>query len=895
MTLAAGSRLGPYEITAKLGEGGMGVVWKAKDSHLGREVALKVLPEGFTADPERLARFEREAKLLAQLNHPNIAQVHGLEVSGETRALVMELVEGPTLAERLEAGPLPLDESLAIARQIAEALEEAHEKGIIHRDLKPQNIKASLEGKVKVLDFGLAKATDPAGAASSSASQLAASPTLTLGATVHGVILGSAAYMAPEQAKGAGVDKRADIWAFGVVLYEMLVGRRLFAGDSVPETLAGVLKTEIDFDALPDEAPPAIRRLLRNCLERNPKNRLHDIADARIALEELLRPGGEAATVASPSTPARGGSRREWVAWAVAAVAAIAAVATWIASPSAERSEPAGTTRFSVVPAEKGAIEGYPALSPDGRTLVYALLQEDGSTVLWAHSFDAGTSRRLPGTDDGQQPFWSPDGKQLGFFAAAQLKRLDLATGLTQSLSRAGDPRGGSWTDDGDILISVTAASPILRVSTSSGESRPATQLAAASGEQSHRYPWALPGGGFLFTSLGVETVQGIYWQGGEGGSPRRLTPDVVRAAYDERGFLVWVRDGLLIAQRFDPARGELAGDLIPLAENVGADPQKTAESHFACSAGGALAYRSGATRRTELLWFDRSGDATGALATPAAFVEPTISPDGRWVAVDTAEGVTSGDLWIFEASTLDRSRRLTFGAEEPETPIWSPDGHWLAYSSPRANGWALLRKPSDGSGEEELLYEPGGASWIDSWSPDGKSLLFERYPPDRGADLWILPLEGERRPFPYLESAANEAHGAFSPDGRLVAYTSDEGGLPEIYVQTVPASGGRWQISRDGGDWPAWRADGAELFYVGLDRTLRAVPVASLAPFSFGTPQPLFRLRTPQPAITSHRTYFAATADGQRFLVNSLLAEPEASRIDVVMNWSPAAQRKGG
>ncbi len=893
-----GSRLGPYEITAKLGEGGMGEVYRATDTRLKREVAIKVLPVAFTEDKERLARFEREAQLLAQLHHPNIASIFGLEESDGIRALVMELVPGPTLAERLESGPLSLTESLSFASQIAQALEEAHDKGIVHRDLKPQNIKASSEGRIKVLDFGLAKAMDPT-AAAASAADLARSPTMmhspTLTAahgTQLGVILGTAAYMAPEQAKGVAVDKRADIWAFGVVLYEMLAGGSLFAGDSVAETLAGVLKTQIDFSRLPGETPATIRQLVRRCLERNPKNRLHDIADARIAIDEQLR--GEGATEAAQTVevPPRGASRREKFAWAVTFLAGLAAVATFVLRPEApDRADGAAiqVTRFAVVPAEEGSLQGYPALSPDGRTMIYSLRPDEGPAVLWAHSFESGTSRTLAGTAGALQPFWSPDGKKLAFFAGGQLKRLDFATGLAQTVVPASDPRGGSWSDDGEIYYSSGASSALSQVQASSGPSRPATELDSSRGEQSHRFPLALPGGALIYTCHGNAEVAGIYWRGPGGTPSRRILPEVSRASYDQRGYLLWVHDGALVAQRFDPATGTLSGEISPLAAQIGAEEQAAAEDWYSASASGTVALRHGARESTELRWFDRRGTPLAAVTSPARMMEPALSPDGRQVAVQTVALGQKGQLWVFDGSGLDQGRRLTFDAGG-ETPAWSPDGRVIAYTSPRTSGWAVFRKASDGSGGEELLFESGVGCWVDSWFPDGKSLLLECYYPDRGADLWILPLDGSKKAVPFLEGRANEAHAAISPDGQLVAYVSDDGGVGQIYVRAVADQGSNWQVSRDGGDWPHWRADGKELYFAGHDRVLKAVPVTSVDPFSFATPMPLFRLRTPEPKVTSNRTYFSPSPDGQRFLVNQLVGEAADARIEVFLNWSPAA-----
>ena len=903
MTLAPGSRLGGYEITGKLGEGGMGEVFRATDSKLKREVAIKVLPAAFTEDKERLARFEREAQLLAQLHHTNIASIFGLEESDGVRALVMELVEGPTLDERLKAGVLSLEECLSIARQIAEALEEAHEKGIVHRDLKPQNVKAPVDGKVKVLDFGLAKAMDPPGA--SSAADLARSPTIMNSPTMTaahgtqlGVILGTAAYMSPEQARGGAVDKRADIWAFGVVLFEMLSGRPLFAAETVSDTLAGVLKTEIDFGALPAATPPALRQLLRRCLERSPKNRLHDIADARIVLDDLLAGRGDAAgsAAAAPSQPPpRRASRRELAAWGLALLATVAAAVLFVGrtrAPNVAALPAPGVTRFSFALSEKGAIEGFPALSPDGRTLVYTLQQEDGSSALWAQSFETGTE---------PAPAWNRRRRAAVLGARRQTARV-----LRRRPAQAARPRHGADPErlprrgparrgvgrDGDILVSLNAASPLLRISTASGESHPATKLAPERGEQSHRFPWALPGGGFLYTSTGSPKVQGIYWFGRGAKSARRILPDLSRALLDERGYLLWVREGTLVAQRFDPERGELSGGLVPVAEGVGVDPQRASATWFAASVSGTIAFRQGVEQRSELVWTDRKGTALGSLASPGDYREPSISADGRMVVVANSPRAEISQLWVYETSGTDRGRRLTFDAGGGETAVFSPDGRWVAYSSARANGFTLFRKPADGSGEEESLFEAGGGSWVDSWSPDGRHLLFERFVPERGSDLWILPLDGTRKAVPFLETPANETHAAFSPDGRLVAYVSDEGGMPQIFVRTFPASGSRWQVSRSGGDWPAWSADGKELYFVGLDRVLQAVPITGTSPFSFGGPAPLFRMRVPQPAITSNRTYFAPAPDGRRFLVNQLVGTAGGSRIEVLMNWTPQGGR---
>jgi Tol biopolymer transport system component len=930
MTLAPGSRLGAYEIVGKLGAGGMGEVWRARDTRLDREVALKLLPAGFADDAERHARFEREAKLLASLNHPNIAHLYGLEhlevrvdsrqstvdssaarpepapgssghgpratghdverAPGALHVLVMELVEGEDLAKRLERGAIPVDEAIPIARQIAEALEAAHGQGIVHRDLKPANVKVRPDGTVKVLDFGLAKAVDVA-----ARSDPSLSPTMTHAATQAGLILGTAAYMSPEQARGKTVDKRADIWAFGVVLWEMLTGRRLFGGETVSDVMAGVLRAEVDLDALPGDTPPAIRRLLRRCLERDQRSRIHDIADARIEIEQATRGVPETAAVPAAATGRRHATSRERVAWALAAVATVAAIAVL---GLAQRKAPLPsqpTTRFRMLPAEAGTIEGYPALSPDGRTLAYVVLRESGSAVLCVHSFDSGASRELAGTEEAQEPFFSADGRQLAFFAKGRLKRFDLATGGVQEICAVADSRGGAWIEGGDIIATVNSASPLVRISPATGEVTPVSTLAVEQGAQSHRFPWPLPEGRVLFTVTGAPGVRGVYWASPGELGPRRLVADQSRAAYDERGYLLWVRQGALVAQRFDARRGELSGEPFPLAENVGGDSQKTGKYWFATSSAGAIAYRSGTRRELQLQWFDRGGRPLGTATAPGGFTEPTLSPDDRRIAVVLGTAGFGGDVWLYDAAAQDRGQRLTFGPSEAETPIWSPDGRWVAYSSARARGYALFRKAADGTGDEEHLLDTVQPTWPDSWSPDGRRILFERYESTGGSDLWLLPLDGERKAVPYLATAANESHAAISPDGRLVAYVSDETGVPQVYIQTLPPSGSKWQLTSDGGDMPAWRPDGREIFYVGLDRVLRAVPVVGLSPFAAGPPAALFRLRIPQVAITGNRTYFAATRDGRRFLINSLVGASDDPGIGMVMGWNPPGEEHAG
>jgi Tol biopolymer transport system component len=898
-----GTRLGPYEITAKLGEGGMGQVFQAKDFHLGRNVALKVLPEGFTQDPERLQRFEREAKLLAQLNHPNVAQIYGFEASGEIRALVMELVEGPTLAERLEQGPLPFDESLSVSLQIAHALEEAHEKGIVHRDLKPQNIKASLEGKVKVLDFGLAKAMDPAAGSAASAVDMARSPTLMQSPTltaVHGtqlgVILGTAAYMAPEQARGFPIDKRADIWAFGVVLYEMLVGASLFAGDTVTDTLAGVLKTEVDFAKLPASTPAAVRQLLRRCLERNPKNRLHDIADARLVLEEVASGrSDESAALSSVAEATRSRSpASRWLPWAAALAGVAIGIAGWLrpAPPGvtgAHGGTTARATHFVVPPPGPGEVIGYPAPSPDGRAMAFCFAAERSVPRLWLHSFETGSSRELPGTDLAEQPFWSPDGRHVGFVARGQLRTLELATGQLEALATASDPRGASWGETGEIFFSPTCCSGLSAVAATGGSARVLTQVDSTANETSHRFPWALPGGGALLYTIPNGRRAGIYRQELTSTTAQRILPQTARGVFDARGFLLWAREGALVARRFDPSSGALAGDTFLVTQAVGSDPDKTSQDLFG-AAGGVVAVRPPRTSRRELRWLDRKGVPAEIVASDGYYYDPSYSPRHRRIAVakSPTPNYFDSDIWIVDGEGPERATRLTFTGDAA-TPIWSPDGESVYFMSDEGGRFRILGKRVDGSGGDEVLHESATGVWIDDVSRGEPLLAVEGTASDGNYKLWLLRLGGDRAAMPFQHgSAGSQTHSTFSPDGRLLAYTSDESGVPQIYVQPVDGSSGRWQVSRDGGDLATWRADGGEIYFVGLDRLLRAVSVRSLAPFAVGDEVALFPLRIPPLAITSQHAYYTASADGRRFLVNQAAGAPNEPGIQVTLGWTP-------
>jgi Tol biopolymer transport system component/predicted Ser/Thr protein kinase len=874
MALAAGTRLGPYEITAPLGAGGMGEVYRARDTRLGRDVALKVLPPAFANDPERMARFEREAQVLASLNHPNIAQLYGLEEN----ALVMELAEGETLAERLARGPLPVEEALGIARQIVEALEEAHDKGIVHRDLKPANVKVTAEGKVKVLDFGLAKALE---GESPAAGTQANSPTLSIAATRAGVILGTAGYMSPERARGSAADRRADIWAFGVVLYEMLTGKQMFGGETISDTLAAVLRADVDLTKMPAGVPAPVRKVLRRCLERDKKKRLQAIGEVRILLEEEA--GSQEPEASSAAR------QRVWVvALALLAVAlAGLAVVHFRETPPEQR-----TLRFGVPPPGKDRVDTF-ALSPDGRYLVMAVIGEHGA--LWLRALDTMEPRLIPGTEGARYPFWSPDSRSIGFFAGGRLKKVAVSGGPPQTLCEATDGRGGSWSREGVIVFSPGPEQALQRVAEAGG---PVTAALATEGTTGQRFPWFLPDGRrFLYFQAPRGSDPGGILVGTLGSKEtRRLLADLSNAVYaagpdgSNDGHVLFRRQTTLMAQGFDAEKRELRGDPFPVAEQV--DVTNVYYGIFSVSDAGTLAYRAGvAGVDTVLTWFDRDGKQTGVLGTPGPYGNVAISPDGKRVAVDRSEGAGSNvDVWVLD-NDRGTASRLTFGPQIEAGPVWSPDGAQIAYTAVREGRPRLFRKSSTGLGQEEQLVqiESAGEAPRD-WSRDGRWLLCEAFAPSR-TDLWLVPLAGDAEPVPFAKSEFNDSAGKFSPDGKWVAYQSDETGRFEVYVQPAPPTGAKFQVSNTGGAQPRWRRDGKELYYLTLDQRLMVVELRTAAVFQTGAPRALFQLRTLPGSFTLPHLY-DVTADGKRFLVNTLQEAAAQAPVSVVVNW--AARRDG-
>jgi Tol biopolymer transport system component len=893
MPLTAGVHLGPYEILAAIGAGGMGEVYRARDTKLNRDVALKVLPEIFTADPDRLARFTREAHVLASLNHPNIAHIHGFEDAGSASALVMELVDGPTLAELIQTRRgLPLDEVLPIARQIAEALETAHELGIVHRDLKPANVKVREDGTVKVLDFGLAKALNPDNAVSSADAMN--SPTLTAQATQLGTILGTAAYMAPEQAKGKHVDRRADIWAFGVVLYEMLTGQRGYEAEDVSDTLAAVLTRDLDWKTLPTDVPPRLAALLRDCLVRDPKQRLRDIGDARRVLDQIIAGVPDPAAVIG-SAQSR---TRPWGAqalpWAVAALALVGAAALAFVH-FRETPQTQHSVRFQIPAPEKSRIGAF-AFSPDGRYLAFATGGSfagvgGGTSKLWLRSLASLDARAVPGTEGTSvlpgQFFWSPDSEVIGFVTQdGKLKKVSINGGPPQTLVSGVTPiTRGAWGRDGIILLVRGPGAPIQRVPDVGG---PVVDVTKKIDGQSRFQPHFLPDGRhFLYYVIGASSeINGIYVTSLEADAQaKRLLPDSTATEYapskvpGRSAYLLFVRETTLMAQPFDADTVTLTGRMFPVAESVG---------RFSVSQNGALAYMAGGppSRRQELIWVDRSGTPLGVAAAAAGYHAVRSSPDEKSIAFDrTEEGNT--DVWVLDLVRGVPSR-ITFDPATDNLPIWSHDGRRILWLSRRSGVVDLYIKAASGTGQDEKFTTMGTVNgWATDWSPDGKFVLYQRPGDETGQDLWMAPqstaASGEpQKPSAYLASPFNEANGVFSPDGRWIAYESDESGRPEVYVQGFPLTNQKVQISSGGGTDAAWSKNGGELFYLAADRNLTAVPYRSTAAtFEPGVGKVLF----PVPGNFVRRSY-AVTGDGRRFLIGKSVDEDISEPISVVLNW---------
>jgi serine/threonine-protein kinase len=881
-----GRQLGLYKIVSLLGSGGMGEVYLARDTKLERDVAIKVLPAAFVNDADRLLRFQREARTLASLNHPNIATIHGLEHSDGVHYLVMELVGGHTLDERIRAGALKFKESLTVAAQIAEALEAAHERGVIHRDLKPANVKVTPEGRVKVLDFGLAKAYGGDGG-----QDLSNAATLTTMGTEEGRILGTPAYMSPEQARGQAVDKRTDIWAFGCVLYEMLAGKRAFRGETLSDTIAAVLEREPEWQVLPQATPAKTRDLLRRCLQKDSQRRLRDIGDARIEIEEALA----APAVVEPAAPTKTIHQR-WrgaLSWGVALLllAALIGVALW-SRKSSSSIVSVQVSRVAITLPPDQPLAGLElgsalALSPDGTRLVYSA-RHGGVPQLYLRPLGGLEAQPIPGTEGGIQPFFSPDGQWLGFFADGKVKKISVTGGEASSLADAVDPRGASWGSRGTIIFAPTRTSVLMKVSDIGSASQPLTRW--GSDESSHRWPEILPGGDALLFAA---------WRGGGNwnnalisaqplgtGERRNLVRGGTNPRYAPSGHLVYAQGGVLMALPFDLQQLAATGAAVPVQEGV-LESTFSGAAQYSFSATGSLVYVPASVQATKrsLVWVSRSGDEQPMGAPSRAYRGPRLSPDGKEIAV-AVEGQET-EIWLYNLAR-DTFTRLTFQGTTNYNPLWTRDRKRIAFTS---IGVGISWQPSDGSGASERLR--GSAGLPSSWSPNGQLLAFDDTGASTGRDIWVLHL-GDHKEEQFLATPFDEGAPQFSPDGRWLAYVSNESGRYEIYVQPYPGPGAKLQISTDGGTEPLWNPNGRELFYRSGNKMM-AVEITPQPSFSAGKPKVLFAglyQSSPNPVPNAN---YDVSADGQRFLMLKPGDSTEAAptQINVVLNWFEELKQK--
>ena len=889
-----GTRLAHYEITGHLGTGGMGEVYEATDSRLGRSVAIKILPAAVAADPDRLTRFRREAQLLASLNHPNIAHIYGLEESGDTRCIVMELIKGETLQSLIKKGPIALDEALVIAKQIAEVLEAAHERGVIHRDLKPGNVMLTSEGRVKVLDFGLAKAyeANPGSATSTN------SPTMaSIAATNAGVILGTAAYMSPEQARGKPVDKRADIWAFGMVLYEMLTGERLFEGESIADTLIEIATRQPDLNKVPQK----VQKLLQRCLEKDPKRRLRDIGEAWFLLENDQQTTAPSAAL----PPLKRNAPVLLAALSVLALAALAFVHFREPAPAAP-----ARVQFDINAPDKLTLGPYLRLSPDGRRIAFVAMSNSRGT-LWVHDTSTGDSRALTPPESldtiNVSLLWSADSRFIAFPQSRKLKKVEATGGPVQTICDLpdGNFNAGDWSTDDVVLFGIM---PLLyRVPAAGGT---AVALPSSDGQTIHSMPSLLPDGRhfiYLRDAKGSES-SGIYLSSLDAKPeevPKRLLTTSWEAQYaptadPRQGYLLFMQDGTVMAQLFDNRRLELKGSPVPVAEQAGTSGGRWAA--FSASATGVLAYWRGGSlglRNLQLTWRDRKGTSIGVVGDIGFYRGVFLSPDSALAALALQTPRNQADLaidtWLLDFSRGGSGTRFTFAGGTGRI-VWSPEGDQIVFSSRRNGAADLYKKPVNNSRDEEILLTSAEDKVPTSWSHDGL-LLYTVSDSKRRGDIRVLELEGDKQSIPFLETEFNETDAQFSPDGHWVAYTSDKSGRDEVYVRAftkpsasgIPIAGAEWHVSTAGGLQPKWRNDGKELYYRAADGKIMAVDVTLSPAFHAGSPAVLFAA----PRASNNGVIWDATSDGKRFLFAAQLEQTASpAPFTMLLNWQTGLKK---
>jgi serine/threonine protein kinase/Tol biopolymer transport system component len=935
LEVPVGHAIGPYTVLATLGVGGMGEVYLAEDTRLGRKVALKLLPALLTYDRDRLRRFEQEARAASALNHPHILTIYEIGQVDDLHFIATEFVDGETLRQRMAGRMVPISDVLTVAEQVAAALAAAHAAGIVHRDMKPENIMVRRDGYVKIVDFGLAKLTTP-----DADGTPAPTPAHAHSETLPGVVLGTVRYMSPEQVRGLQVDARTDLWSLGVVLYEMLTGHVPFEGPTPSDVLAAILEREPpSVSHYAREVPEALAWVVTKALTKEREERyqtaremLADVRRLRQRLEvatalerSVLPPSDHGAIVAvsrpvvslaagepappptSAEHPVRAGKRRKR-----GAIFALVVLVVALAGVAFERYTSVGwsirrtaavstSTRFTIALPENVRLPGFgpPAISPDGRHLVFSgLSPEGGPVLLWLRPLDALEAQPLRGTERANSPFWSPDSRFIGFFAAGKLKTVAISGGPVHTLASVTDAhRGGTWNRDGIILFAPSNAEGLYRVPASGGAVTPMTMLDASRQEMRHMYPAFLPDGRHFMYLVGStrQEHKGLYVGSLDSKETKRVLDIRRRAVYAPPGYLLFARQQTLMAQPFDAHRLRVTGELSLVAEQVG-HSLKFQESLFSVSETGVLVYQDAASERRQLVWFDRGGKQLGFVGQAGIQSTVTLSPDAKRVALVRDDPQTGNrDIWLVELAR-GTSLRLTSDEAWDRYPIWSPDGSRIVFATGRAGVDNLYHKPSSGTGSEEVLFQSMHGKYPIHWSADGRFIVYQVVDPKTFTDIWVLPLTGERQPFPFLQTEFSEEHPQFSPDGRWLAYTSNESGRPEIYVQSFPPSGGKWQVSTHGGAHPRWRGDGQELFYLDLrGKKLLAVAVkGDTHTFEADVPVALFDINVGRyiPGLLAGMYQYDVTADGQRFLVNTLVEEPPAPPITVVLNWIAGLKR---
>jgi eukaryotic-like serine/threonine-protein kinase len=883
MPLAPGTQLGPYEITAPLGAGGMGEVYRARDTRLERTVAIKILPAHFSADPVRKQRFEREAKTISNLNHPHICVLHDVGSQDGIDYLVMECVEGETLAKRLEKGPLPLDQVAKYGMQIADALDRAHRNGVVHRDLKPGNIMLTTTG-AKLLDFGLAKPASPlASVATLTATAVKQSP-----ATEQGAIVGTFQYMSPEQVEGKELDGRSDIFSFGAVLYEMVTGKRAFEGKSQLSVASAILEKEPEtISAAKPMTPPALEHAVKKCLSKLPDERWQSASDLASELKWIAESGSQTGVAGRALVGRTKWQRASWLLAATFFLLAVAGGAAWW-KESNRRVPP--MYFHSPVPFAANDL----ALSPDGRTLaIVAYSAQANNYVLWTNEVGGRLTNSLAGTQGASYPFWSPDGKFIGFFADGKLKKVDASGGQTQVLCDAPNGRGGTWNRDGVILFTPDALQGLFRVSSWGGSPVELTKPDRSRFQASHRWPVFLPDGKhFLYLASnfsGQLEYNAIFLGSLDSQETRLLVNTSANAAYAEPGYLLYLRDNALVAQPFDRRRYVLSGEPHTLNDDVLYTPLVD-RAVFSVSSGGVLVTQTGkGAALSQLMWFDRTGKSAGSVGVPGSYNNVRLSPDGHRIATDQTD--TDGrniDIWVHEP-VRRMVTRLTFDPSLDEAPIWSPDGKQILFTSNRKQlGFHFYLKNADGSGFEEEVADlgPGLLANAWDWSRDGKYALIRK-----GIELWYFSWS-ERVAKPLLQAKWTARNAQFSPDGRWVAYASNETGRMEIYVSAFPIANGKWQVSSAGGQEPRWRQDGRELFYLSAEGKLMAVAVTAGASFEAGLPTVLFQTHRRQPVSAQDFFSYDVSGDGQKFLIATRVDEANSAPLTVLLNWTSEMEK---